>query len=112
AEKYRKDNPFSGFWLMPEEDRRYWFLRIKKSGKDSYVTLSYDNWEPWEVRGYATGFGAFGFLGPYGPYFGTPLFAYYSKDTRTSSILPIDLERREDADGRDYELDSVDGAVD
>lgn len=108
----RKDNPFSGFWLMPEEDRRYWYFRIKRDGKLSNVTLSYDNWEPWEVRGYATGFGAQYLLGPYGPYFGTPLFAYYAQDVRASSIPPIDLERRDDTDGRDYELDSVKGAVD
>ena len=108
----RKNNPFSGFWLMPEEDRRYWFFRIKRVGKDNFLTLSYDNWEPWEVRGYATGFGAQYFLGPYGPYFGTPLFAYYAQDVRTSSIPQIDLERRDDTDGRDYELDSVKGAVD
>jgi hypothetical protein len=113
AEKYRKDNPFSGFWLMPEEDRRYWFLRIKKSGKDSYVTLSYDNWEPWEVRGYATGFRRLWFSrDPTARISASPLFAYYSQDTRKSSIPPIDLERREDPDGRDYELDSVKGSVD
>jgi hypothetical protein len=116
VEKNRKDNPFSGFWLMPEEDRRLWFARVKKEGKkdgkDSFLTLAYDNWEPWEVRLYATGFGAQYYLGPYGPIFGTPLFAYYAQDVRTSKIPPADLERRDDADGRDYELDSVKGSVD
>ncbi len=114
VEKSRKDNPFSGFWLMPEEDRRYWTVRIKRAalGKDHYLTLNYDNWEPWEVRAYATGFGAQSFFGPYGPVFGQPLFAYYSQDVRTSSIPQIDLERRDDSDSRDYELDSIKGAVD
>jgi hypothetical protein len=115
-EKIRRDNPFSGFWLMPEADRRYWAFIIKKDGKrnglDDFLTLSYDNWEPWEVRFYATGFGAFSYPGPYGPIYGTPLFAYYAKDVRSSSIPPADLERRDDADGRDYELDSVKGSVD
>ncbi len=112
-EKNRKDNPFSGFWLMPEEDRRYWTVRIKRSGaKDHYITLSYDNWEPWEVRAYATGFGAFALFGPYGPIYGQPLFAYYSQDVRGGSIPPIDLERRDDSDSRDFELDTLKGAVD
>ena len=115
-EKSRKDSPFSGFWMTPEAERRYWFFRIKKDGKrdgkDDFLTLSYDNWEPWEVRFYATGFGAQFYQGPYGPVFGTPLFAYYAKDVRSSSIPRGDLERREDADGRDYELDSVKGSVD
>jgi hypothetical protein len=113
VEKNRKDNPFSGFWLMPEEDRRYWTVRIKRAGaRDHYLTLNYDNWEPWEVRAYATGFGAFNFFGPYGPIWGQPLFAYYSQDVRKSSIPPIDLERRDDSDSRDYEIDSIKGAVD
>ena len=87
-EKNRKENPFSGFWLMPEEDRRYWTVRVKRSGsKGHYLTLNYDNWEPWEVQAYATGFGAH-LCGPYGPSYGQPLFAYYSQDVRTSSIPP------------------------
>jgi hypothetical protein len=113
VQKNRKENPFSGFWLMPEADRRYWYARIKRGGsKDHYITLSYDNWEPWEVRAYATGFGAANFFGPYGPIFGQPLFAYYSQDVRASSIPPIDLERRDDSDSRDFELDTLKGAVD
>jgi hypothetical protein len=116
-EKNRKENPFSGFWLLPEADRRFWFFRIKREtkdrdGRDSYLTLSYDNWEPWEVRFYATRFGGFDYLSPYGPQFGTPLFAYYAEDVRKSSIPQVDLERRDDSDSRDYELDSVKGAVD
>lgn len=112
-EKGRKENPFSGFWLMPDEDRRYWAVRIKRSGsKDHALTLSYDNWEPWEVQAFATGFGAQMFYGPYGPNFGTPLFAYYAQDVRTSSIPPIDLERRDDVYSRDYQIDAIKGAVD
>ena len=111
VEKARKENPFSGFWLMPEPDRRYWYFRIRKN-KDHLLTLSYDNWEPWEVRFFASGYGAFFFSSPYGPYFGTPLFAYYSQDVRQSAIPAVDLERRDDPDGRDYELDSVKGSVD
>ncbi len=115
-QKNRRDYPFSGFWLMPEQDRRYWTFIIKKDGKrngdDDFLTLSYDNWEPWEVRFYATGFGAYTMGTPYGLNYGTPLFAYYAKDVRGSAIPPDVLERRDDVEARDYELDSVKGAVD
>jgi hypothetical protein len=113
VEKNQKDNPFSGFWLLPEKDRRFWAFRFKKDGsKDHYALLDYDNWEPWEVRYYVTDYGYFQILGPYGPFLGTPLFAYYSEDIRKGSIPQYDLEQREDLDGRDYELASVKGSVD
>ena len=51
SRRIASENPFSGFWLMPEEDRRYWTVRIKRAGaRDHYLTLNYDNWEPWEVQ--------------------------------------------------------------
>jgi hypothetical protein len=117
ADKNRKENPFSGFWLLPEPDRRYWTFLFARGGKDSngregYVLLNYDNWEPWEVRFYASRYGGFYFLGPYGANLGTPLFAYYDQDTRKSAIPAADLERRDDIDGRDYDLNTVNGTVD
>jgi hypothetical protein len=50
-------------------------------------------------------------LGPYGP----SAARRCSRTTpRTCDELdpPIDLERRDDSDGRDYEIDSIKGAVD
>ncbi|HJQ98740.1 MAG TPA: hypothetical protein VJ826_10540, partial [Candidatus Polarisedimenticolaceae bacterium] len=111
SDKNRKENPFSGFWLLPEPDRRFWWIDMKKDGRDHAATLSYDNWQPWEVGFYVTRYGRFTLGSPYGPVWGTPLFAYYSEDTRKSQVPAYSLEARDDIDGRDYELDNVKGEV-
>ncbi len=101
AAKQRKENPFSAFFRpTPDPDRRYWTFDFKKAGaRERHFVMSYDTFEPWEVR-----------VSVY-PRYG-PLFAYYSEDTRKSKTPPYELERRDDAENLDYDMTGLEGSVD
>jgi hypothetical protein len=98
TETDRKDNPFAGLRLPPDQDNRYWSFTFKRQGmKEHYAGLSYDDFEPWQVSFSATGYGN--------------LFAYYSEDMR-GKIDPYILEQREDQAARDFDLTGLVGSVD
>ena len=97
-EKGRKENPFLGFRRLPEEDRRAYTVSLKRDSlKDYWVWLSYDNYDPKEVSFSTSKRG--------------PIYTYYAEEVRKSGIPPYDLEHRDDADARDYEIDSLKGTV-
>ncbi len=98
-DKDLKDNYFFAFRRLPEPDWRTYTISVKKDApKDYYIGLDYDNHEPWEVTFYATGHG-------------DAVFAYYSEETRKAGIPPYELERRDDSEARDYQIDSLKGTV-
>lgn len=100
ADKDFKENPFGAFFLPERDEYRNWTFSFKRdSAKDHFFTVDYDNFEPWEVGIYVTG---------YAP----RLFAYYSEDTRKSSIPPYELEMRDDRESLDYQLEGLKGQVD
>lgn len=100
SEKQRKENPFSGFFLPVREDRRTWTFRFKReSSKEHWFLVDWDNYSPWEVTVWATGYWA-------------PLYRYYDETTRNAGIAAYELEKREDIESRDYEVKSVQGSVD
>lgn len=100
ADKNFKENPAGSFFLPPRDEYRNWTFTFKRnSAKEHFFTVDYDNFEPWEISVYATG---------YAP----RLFAYYSEDTRKSSIPPYELEMRDDKESLDYELEGLKGQVD
>lgn len=99
ARKTLRENAFAYYQVPDPPEYRHWNVAIKRSGgKEHYVQLDYDMWEPWDVR-----FGAWG----YGP-----LFGYYSEQVLGQGKSPADLERREDPDARLYEVDGLSGRVD
>ncbi|MFQ5671145.1 MAG: M1 family metallopeptidase [Acidobacteriota bacterium] len=93
----RKTDGFSGFERPYEEGRRILTMVIKKNGVDQRVFFRYDSVAPREVSFGATGLGR--------------LFAYYSQATREGNQTPYQLERRDDLDARDNELDTLTGEV-
>ena len=95
------DDPFSGFRLPVEPDRRTWTVSIKKDGKrmgkDHWLWLDFDTVNAWHMT------------------FGTnslgPVFAYLSKDERDAGIEPYEVELRDDPSSRDYQLTGLHGTV-
>jgi hypothetical protein len=116
-----KANPFAGFQLPPEEDRRYIALSLNKKGDDILLTsihndwklpesgdhniwLVYDNYEPKEVKFSVTR------CMDKDVWYG-PILAYYSEETRNSGISPYELEYRPDVNSRDLEVETVTGEI-
>jgi hypothetical protein len=98
SDKYFKQNPFGSFRQPYKADQRFWSFHLKSSSaKDRWVELEYDNYQPWEVSFNTSTHGT--------------LFAYYAEATRNSGIPQYDLERRDDKDSRDYELNGLKGTV-
>ncbi|MBZ5638429.1 MAG: hypothetical protein LAO51_06670 [Acidobacteriia bacterium] len=105
-DKSLKDNGFFGFRRPYEADRQTLDLAIKRaSGEERWIWIDYDNYEPWDVQ---YGASAPGFGGQVFPY---AIFGYYSDSVLKSTPAAADLERREDADARDFDLDSLEGTV-
>lgn len=97
-DKTRKDNPFLGFRLPIEPERRTWTALIRKdSPVEHTIFLSYDNWDGWDLQFGSTKTG--------------PVFGYYSEQLLKSATSPYDLEKREDQDALFYDLDSLKGTV-
>lgn len=94
----RKENNLGGFRFEDEPDNDYYWVTVKKKGKDHYLGISYDDWEPKEVRLVVSG---------YWP----ALLAYYSKQTRESGASVYELERRPDQDARFFDITSLKGVV-
>lgn len=90
--------PFSGFSGLPETDRRSWAIRIQQKRSSKHLTVDFDNYEPWEVRVWATNSNQ-------------PLYGYYSEATRKSSSSQVSLERRDDRSGRDFEISGLQGTI-
>jgi len=106
TEDARHENAFSGFTILPFPDRKlYTFYFRKKAIDDHYFFLGYDNYDPKEVSMGVTHLGA-----SYTGY--APLLSYYSKETLDSGVAPYDLEKRDDPEGRYYDLESVAGNID
>ena len=97
AERAREKNPFSGFRFKRDEDRKYYWLSLKKKKRDHRITLSYDSFSAREISFRASGYGT--------------LYSYYSEETRAKGIPPWELELREDSDSRYYEVTAVEGTV-
>jgi hypothetical protein len=93
----RQRDPFSGFELPDEPDRRRWAVELKKSAKDHWIRLQRDSASGWEVEFSVPGYGT--------------LYGYPAADTlRTTSAHEI--ERRDDAETRLYDLRGLRGTVD
>ena len=116
-----EDNPFSGFQLPPEEDRRVLAMCLNKKGDDILLTsihnkfklpeitdhniwLVYDSYEPKEVQLSITR------LMDTDVWYG-PILQYYSEETRSSGVSPYDLEYRPDVYSRDLEVEIVNGEI-
>ncbi len=96
-----KTSPFSDFRQELDPNRRTWTIAMKRKGLDRYFWMDYDTDEPWEVRIYASNMGG-GFV---------PVLGYYSEETRKSGKSEWELEKREDSDSRDYEIEALRGTV-
>jgi hypothetical protein len=93
----RKEHPFWDFVLPVEPDRRYYSAAIKRKDKDQWITMSYDNEEAWEVNIWVSDYGR--------------IIGYPSKETRDSGIDPYEIDIKDDADARLYELTALSGTV-
>jgi len=93
----RKDHPFQGFQLPLEPDRRFYNASIKRKDKDKWITMTYDNEDPWEVNIYVSDYGQ--------------VIGYPSEETRNSGIDPYEIEVRDDPDAKRYELTALQGTV-
>jgi hypothetical protein len=100
VEESRQKNPFGGFGREYRDDRSFWQTTIRRDGgKEHSLFMRFDSWEHKEVGFFASGFGF------------APLFTYNSEAVRQSGASPYDLELREDADARWYNLQGVNGIV-
>ncbi|MGH9866705.1 MAG: M1 family metallopeptidase [Candidatus Polarisedimenticolia bacterium] len=98
AERGQKENPFWGFRRSPDPDRRFWTVALKRKGVGQHwFWMTHDSYDGREISVGASGFG--------------PIYSYFSEETRASGADPSDLERRPDADARDYDLYSLKGTV-
>jgi peptidase M1-like protein len=93
----RTGDGFSGFTLPWEPDHRVMLATIKKKMSDQRIWLASDSHQAKEV---SFGVGGLG-----------PVYAYYSAETRAKNLPADQLERRDDADGRDYDLERITGKV-
>ncbi len=96
-ERELRENGFRGFATPFEPGRRFLAVVVKKKGADDRLWLLHDSWAGWEVRFGATEYGTF--------------LGYYSQQTLAGDVTPYDLEQRDDADARDYDLRAVAGTV-
>lgn len=101
ADQRLKESPFSGFNPVIDPARRTWTVSVKRKGQDRYFWMDYDTDEPWEVRVFSSGMSG-GFV---------PVFGYYSEETRKSGKTEWELEKRDDSDSRDYEIEALSGTV-
>ena len=93
------DNPFAGFRRPYEAGRKHYALEVRrKGGGDHWLRLTHDSNDGREISLTAKGF------------FGA-IQSYYSDETRARNLPPDELERRPDADGRDYDMTSLEGTV-
>ena len=95
-EKRLAEAAFTGFRLPDEPDRRALRLQVIDQSEEHSFALTYDSTEAREVSIVARGFGR--------------LFSYPSARSR-AEVSPANIERRVDADARDYELLELDGSV-
>lgn len=118
-------NPFAGFSIPPEEDRRQLWICLNKEGHDQllgFVTgtfevpeltdhnflLRYDTYQPKEVGIYVTRlYDRPGFSDT----FFSPIIQYYSEETRNGNIDPYELEYRPDPLARYFEVEALEGVV-
>jgi hypothetical protein len=99
ADKNLKDNPFWGFRLPYDADRKYWAVGIRRKGVgEHWFWLQHDNYDGREIS-----VGATGFMGA--------IYSYDAAETRASGADPAALEMRPDADARDFDLESLKGTV-
>jgi hypothetical protein len=96
-EQRLREDAFFGFRPLPEPGHRYWVASARRSTGDHWVWLAYDNWDPLEM--------SFGVGGR-----GT-LFAYPCEATRKAGVSPWDLDHRDDAESRDYQIEGLTGTV-
>jgi hypothetical protein len=108
--KSRKDNPFGGFQLPYEPDRRAWYVEVYSDAPQRGIALGYDNWEPREVAfsvynlsKWYQNFGASAFY--------EQVYTILSEDTLKKGVNPYDLEMRDDAYSKDYDLTALRGTV-
>jgi hypothetical protein len=95
--KARRENPFSGFDVPLEPERKIYQIAIKRQGKDKWLALRYDNDEAWDVTFYASDYG--------------PLFGYITEAARKTGIRPYDIEARDDRTAKDFEIEAFKGSV-
>jgi hypothetical protein len=95
--KARRENPFSGFNVPLEPERKIYQIAIKRQGKDKWLVLRYDNDEAWDVTFYASDYG--------------PLFGYITEAARKAGIRPYDVEARDDRTSKDFEIEAFKGSV-
>ncbi|MDQ7088753.1 MAG: hypothetical protein Q9Q13_13245 [Acidobacteriota bacterium] len=99
VKKARRDNYLAGFSFDDLPGNEYYAISVKKKGRDHYLGVMYDNWDPKEISFNVSG---------YWP----ALFLYYSEETRKSGKSVYELERRPDEALRFFDLVSVKGTVD
>ncbi len=83
--------------MLPEPGRRYWTASVRRSTGDHWAWLGYDEWDPLEVSFGVAGRGI--------------LYAYPSEATRAAGVTPWDLEHRDDASSRDFQIEGLSGTV-
>ncbi len=96
-EQRLREDAFFGFRPLPEPGHRYWIASARRSTGDHWTWLAYDNWDPLEM--------SFGVGGR-----GT-LFSYPCEATRKAGVTPWDLDHRDDAESRDYQIEGLTGTV-
>lgn len=104
ARENRKKNPMGGFRLDLRPEKKYWQIAVKKKGLDHWARLTYNELQPEEIAFTVTRIGDFETFGP--------VFSYYGEATRNAGHSPLDLERRPDANGLDYDVVGITGEVD
>lgn len=105
SDKSLKENGFYGFRRSYPSDRKTWNVAVKRAtGEERWVWIDYDNYEPWDIR-----FGASAKFG--NRVYPFEVFGYYSDEVRKSTPSLAELERRDDSDARDFDLDLLEGSV-
>jgi hypothetical protein len=105
AKKEIKENAFGRFYPPPEPDRRWYRIAVRADSPDRRIAVEYDNFEPKEVS-----FWAYNLDKAFGAY-NAKVYTYYSEATRKSGIPEYDLELRDDAEARYYDLKGIKGTV-
>ncbi|HEX5042153.1 MAG TPA: M1 family aminopeptidase [Candidatus Polarisedimenticolaceae bacterium] len=96
---FLQENGFRGFRRPVREENRFWTVAVKRDTVLDYaVWLAFDDEQGNEVT--------------YGTSEDGPLYSYHSAATRLDVSDPAALERRDDADARDFEVRSIRGTVD
>ena len=92
-----REDPFFGFRPLPEPGHRFWTAAARRGTGDHWTWLAYDNWDPLEM--------SFGVTGRW------ILFAYPCEATRKAGVTPWELDHRDDASSRDYQIEGLHGTV-